>query len=129
MWFFEINGSWLGDAYVDLSPIRHEAMPNLWTVCETMEQYESKLKEITHQERLKDAFVLNASIGKVIYLNRTASLNFNVNLNNILNNRNIMTGGYQQGRFDYTNYTTSKYPNKYYFTQGFKIYVNMGVRF
>lgn len=129
MWFFEINGSWLGDAYVDLSPIRHEAMPNLWTVCETIEQYESKVKEITHQERLKDAFVLNASIGKVIYLNRTASLNFNVNLNNILNNRNIMTGGYQQGRFDYTNYTTSKYPNKYYFTQGFKIYVNMGVRF
>ena len=69
------------------------------------------------------------SIGHVIYLNRRASLNFNLSLNNLLNNTNIQTGGYQQGRFDYKNFTTSKYPNKYYYAQGFKMFLNVGVRF
>ena len=129
MWFFEVNGVYMADSYVDLSPIRHEAMPNLYKVCETEEELHAKVAEITRQERLKDNFVLNLSIGKLIYLNRTASLNINLNLDNVLNNRNIQTSGYQQGRFDYTNYTTTKYPNKYYYAQGFRAYVNVGVKF
>lgn len=128
-WYFNVNGSWMGDAYVSLSPIRHEAMPNLWTICSSQEELEAKIEEITRQEKLNDAFVLNASIGKVVYINRKVSLNFNLNVNNLLNNRKIQTSGYQQGRFDYTNYTTSKYPNKYYYAQGIKVYFNMGVRF
>ena len=129
MWFLEVNGVYMADSYVDLSPIRHEAMPNLYKVCETEEELHAKVAEITRQERLKDNFVLNLSIGKLIYLNRTASLNINLNLDNVLNNRNIQTSGYQQGRFDYTNYTTTKYPNKYYYAQGFRAYVNVGVKF
>lgn len=129
MWFFEVNGVYMADSYVDLSPVRHEAMPNLYKVCETEEELKAKVAEITRQERLKDNFVLNMSIGKLIYLNRTASLNINLNLDNVLNNRNIQTSGYQQGRFDYTNYTTTKYPNKYYYAQGFRAYVNVGVKF
>ena len=73
--------------------------------------------------------MIDASIGHVIYLNRRASLNINLNLNNILDNRNIMTGGYQQGRFDYKNFSTGKFPNKYYYAQGFKMFLNLGVRF
>lgn len=129
MWFFNINASWMGDSYVDISPVRHEAMPNLYKVAETEQQLQDILKVITTQEKLKNAFVLNASIGKLIYLNRQASMNINVNVDNILNNRNIMTGGYQQGRFDYTNFNVAKYPNKYYYAQGIKVFVNVGVRF
>ena len=73
--------------------------------------------------------MLNLSIGKLIYLNRSASLNVNLNIDNVLNNKNIQTGGYQQGRFDYTNYTTTRYPNKYYYAQGIKVYFTVGVRF
>ena len=69
------------------------------------------------------------SIGKLIYLSRSSSLNINLNLSNLLDNKNIQTGGYQQGRFDYKNYDMSKYPNKYYYAQGFKMYLNLGVRF
>ena len=87
------------------------------------------MKDIANQEKLNEALVINMSIGKVIYLNRRASLNINLNLNNLLNNTNIQTGGYQQGRFDYKNFTTTKYPNKYYYAQGFKMFLNLGVRF
>ena len=94
MWFFNLNANWMGDSYVDLAPIRHEAMPDLWQAVETQDELDAKIKEITTQEKLKNAFVVNASVGKVIYT-RWGSININVSVNNLLNNRNIMTGGHQ----------------------------------
>ena len=94
-----------------------------------MEQaLEEKISEITHQDKLKNAFVLNFSIGKLIYT-KFGALNFNVSVNNLLNNRNIQTGGYQEGKFDYTNYSVNKFPNKYYYAQGIRVFVNFGIRF
>ncbi|MCM1483506.1 MAG: TonB-dependent receptor [Muribaculaceae bacterium] len=129
MWFFNVNASWMGNSYVNLSPIRHEALTDLWTVYPNPEQLAQAVAEITGEERLNNAFVLNASIGKLIYLNRSMSLNLNVNVDNILNKKNIMTYGYQQGRFDYTDFNRLKYPNRYFFAQGIKVFVNVGLRF
>ncbi len=127
-WYFELNGTFLTDAYIDLSPIRHEYMPNLASFVGA-ENYEQKVKEITNQEKLRNAFVLNASVGKVVNINRNSSLNINVSVNNLLNKRDIQTGGYQQSRFDFKGYDVSKYPNRYYYAQGIRIYANIGVRF
>ena len=129
MWFFEISASYMDKAYIDLSPIRHEQMDDLYTQASTEEELIEMMKSISKQEKLNSAFVMGASIGHVIYLNRRASLNLNLNVDNMLNNKNIMTGGYQQGRFDYKNFTTGKFPNKYYYAQVIKIYLNVGVRF
>ena len=129
MWFFEVTGTYMDKAYIDLSPIRHEQMDELYTMAATEEELVNMMKEISKQEKLNSAFVLGASIGHVIYLNRRSSLNLNLNVDNILNNRKIMTGGYQQGRFDYKNYTTGKFPNKIYYAQGIKVYLNVGIKF
>lgn len=133
-WFFELSANWMGDAYVDLAPSRHEEMPDLYTVVKPApgqsyeEAIKEKISEITTQEKLKDAFVLNLSIGKLIYT-KWGSLNFNLSVNNLLNNRNIQTGGYQEGKFDYTTYDVSKFPNKYYYAQGIRVFFNFGIRF
>lgn len=129
MWFFNVNATWMGDSYVNLSPIRHEALGNLWTQYPDEASLSEAVKAITAEEKLNNAFTLNASIGKLIYINRTMSLNINLNVDNILNKKNIMTYGYQQGRFDYTDFNRLKYPNKYYFAQGIKVFVNVGLRF
>ena len=128
-WFFGINASYMGNAYVNLTPVRHEALSNLWTLYPDEATLTEKIDEITTQEKLNDAFTLNASIGKIVNINRKVSMNFNLSVDNILNKRNIMTYGYQQGRFDYTNFDSSKYPNKYYYAQGIKVFLNVGVRF
>lgn len=134
MWFFGINANFFSNGYVDLAPTRHEEMPELYTVVkpapgQTIEQaVQEKVEQIAYQHRLKDAFVLNLSVGKVIYT-RFGSLNFNLSVNNVLNNRNIQTGGYQEGKFDYTNYNVNKFPNKYYYAQGIRIFFNFGIRF
>lgn len=129
MWFFEVSGTYMDKSYIDLSPVRHEQMDDLYTMANTEEELVDMMKSISKQEKLNSAFVLGASVGHVIYLNRRASLNLNLNVDNILNNKKIMTSGYQQGRFDYKNYTTGKFPNKIYYAQGIKIYLNVGVRF
>ncbi len=130
-WYVELNGAWMNRSYVSISPVRHETMPTLYTMADSEEHLMQMIKDISQQEKLNEALVINASIGHVIYINRTASFNINLNLNNILNNKNIQTGGYQQGRIDtkdITN-TANKFPNKYYYAQGFKVFLNLGLKF
>ena len=68
-------------------------------------------------------WMVDGSIGKSIRL-KHGSLNFNLMVTNILNNRKIVSGGYEQSRSDYTLdkdnnvkdrvYKFSKNPKKYY---------------
>ena len=128
-WFFNINGTWQGDAYVNLSPAYHESMPGLATMFPTQSEIEAKIEELAHQDKLDSHFTLNASIGKAIYFRNGPSLNFNLNINNVLNNRDVVTYAYQQGRVDTKNYDRNAYPNRYQYAQGIRLFLNVGVRF
>lgn len=128
-WFFNVNGTFQGDAYVNLAPAYHEAMPDLWKFCDNEQELLAKIEELSAQDKIKNAFTLNVSIGKLIYINRKVSLNINVNLNNILNNRDVVTYAYQQGRVDRKNYDRGAYPNRLSYAQGIRAFVNVGIRF
>lgn len=128
MWFFGINATWMGDAYMYLSPMRHFAMDGIASAGDTEESIIAKMKEITHQSKMNNAFVLNASIGKVLYTS-FGSINFNLGITNMLNNRNIMVFGQQQNRFDYDTFNVNKWPNRIRYAQGIKINFNVGIRF
>ncbi|MDE6207131.1 MAG: TonB-dependent receptor [Muribaculaceae bacterium] len=130
-WFFNVNATWQGDAYVNLAPRYHEALPTLWENYPgySEEELAAKVAELSTQDKLKNAFTLNASIGKLIYINRNVSLNLNLNVNNILNNKDIVTYAYQQGRLDTKEFDRLKYPNRYNYAQGIRVYFNVGVRF
>lgn len=86
------------------------------------------------QEKFDGGFMLDASIGKYIRLKKGKSLSINLSAQNILNNRNLRTGGYEQNRDD--NYDTgvaksykfSKNP-KYYYANGVNCFLNIGFKF
>ena len=92
---------------------------------------------IGSKEKLKGGFLLDASVGKLIYLNnRKQQLNINLSFNNILNNTSMITGGYQQGRVSRDNKSVTKdiqsvdkFPNKYYYAWGFNMFINVGFKF
>lgn len=129
-WFFNINATFQGDAYVNLAPRYHQALPALWEQFgSSEEELAAKVKELSAQDKIRNAFTLNASIGKVIYINRKVSLNINLNVNNILNNRNVVTYAYQQGRMDTRDYNRDKFPTRFNYAQGIRAYLNIGVRF
>lgn len=135
-WYFNINATWQGDAYVNLSPVYHTELSDLYTawpgaeVAPDEEQWlKDKTKEMTTQDKLKNSFSLNLSIGKSLYINRKVSMNFNLSINNILNNEDVVTYAYQQSRMDTKTYDRTKYPNRYLYAQGTRVFFNVGVRF
>ncbi len=86
------------------------------------------------QEKCKGGFMLDASIGRHIRLNRGRSLSINLSLQNILNNDDLRTGGYEQNRDDYyatgeqRTYQFSKNA-KYYYANLFNFFLNVGYKF
>ena len=86
------------------------------------------------QERLRGGFLLDVSIGKLIYFKNRSALSINLSVNNILNTA-LITGGYQQGRLPWNtksetlDYNYGKYPNKYYYAYGTNFFLNLGYRF
>ena len=86
------------------------------------------------QEKAKGGFMLDASIGKYIRLKKGKSLSINLSVQNISNNRNLKTGGYEQNRSDSYNtgndraYKFSK-NSKYYYANAINGFLNIGFKF
>ena len=87
-------------------------------------------------------FLVDVSIGKLIYLKNRQSISINLTVNNLLNNTNFKTGGYQQARLprqtiqgadDDKNSVISpnawKFPSKYYYAWGTNFYLNIQYKF
>lgn len=128
-WYFNVNMTWQGDAYVNLAPRYHEVLPNIYQ--DLGAEAADRIKELSIQEKIKNAYSLNASIGKALYLKKV-TLNFNLNLTNITNNKDIATYAYQQGRMKTSSvgaYDRNYFPTRFNYAQGFRMYLNVGVRF
>ena len=87
-------------------------------------------------------FLVDVSVGKLIYLPNRQSISINLTVNNLLNNTNFKTGGYQQARLprqtrqgvaDSENSVISpniwKFPSKYYYAWGTNFYLNIQYKF
>jgi hypothetical protein len=89
---------------------------------------------IPSQYKGKGGFMVDASIGKHISLKNKKSFNINLSLDNILNNRNMITGGYEQNRKELKadgsrdTYRFSKNPYLYY-ANAFNAYLNISLSF
>ena len=125
-WFFELSASAVGRNYLQAAPSRRKASNYVGINPFDPESYEA-YKTLTTQERLDDAVTMDASIGKMIYLKNRQALNFNFSVTNLLNNKGIRTGGYEQGRID-TSYP-NRFASRYYYMQGMNVFLNMSYRF
>jgi len=94
-WFFELNGQYFANSYLDMNPLYRTGMAvggpdGVATPAE--------IEYMTAQEKFDPAFILNASAGKSWYIHRKYNIGFSLEVKNILNNRNVKTGGYEQTR-------------------------------
>lgn len=81
------------------------------------------------QEKCKGGFMLDASIGKSINLPHSRRLNINLQIQNLNNNTNLKTGGYEQNRADRSyDYIFSK-NNYYYYANGINAFLNVSLKF
>ena len=81
------------------------------------------------QEKAKGGFMLDASIGKSIYLSGGKRLSINLQVQNITNNTNMKTGGYEQNRADRPyDYIFSR-NNFYYYANAINAFLNVSLKF
>ncbi len=125
-WFLGLNVNAADRNYIDVSPLRRIA--STYANLNPNEAADvASHQTLTHQERFAGAVTLDASVGKIIYLKGGNSVNFNLSVNNILNKKDIRTGGYEQGRVD-TEYP-DKFNSKYFYMQGINCFLNASYRF
>ena len=84
-------------------------------------------------------FLVDVSVGKLIYLKNRQSISINLTVNNLLNNTHFKTGGYQQARLPRQSKQNSeqsvitpnawKFPSKYYYAWGTNFYLNFQYKF
>lgn len=128
-WYFNADASWLADYYVRLAYPRHQVIAGLGSFVDSEEQLAELVGRFTAQEKLPNNWVVNASVGKNIYLTRSASMNINLSASNLINNRNLITQATEQFRIDTKTFNPNAFPTKYQYAQGLKIYLNVGFRF
>ena len=92
----------------------------------------AEIEYMTTQERFDPAWLVNLSIGKSWYIQRTYQLGFSLNVKNLLNNTDVKTGGYEQTRV--VDNTVGKerfyrFDPKYFYMAGTNYMLNIYFRF
>ena len=128
-WFLDANVNFFDKSYLAMNPLfRTDAA----TAGPDKIVTPWEIEDMTAQEKFKKAWVVNFSIGKSWYLHRKYQIGVNINVNNVLNNKNVKTGGFEQSRM--VDNTLSKecyykFDPKYYYMPGLNYMINFYVRF
>ena len=127
-WFFEVDAQYFANSYLDMNPLYRT---ELATAGPDKVATPVEIEYMAAQEKFDPVFLLNASVGKSWYINRKYNFGFSLNVQNILNNKNVKTGGYEQTRLidskDMKRYY--RFDSKYFYMQGVNYMLNLYFRF
>ncbi len=122
-WFASANVNFFGKSYLEFAPTRRttNAINNLGTG-------DPLIKEITEQQKLDGGNTIDISIGKSWKI-KNYYIGINLNVNNILDKQDLITGGYEQMRFDDDKHIVNKFPPKYFYAYGRTYFLMLTFRF
>lgn len=110
-WFLDLNANYYDRIYLSYSPCyRYHSSATARGNCFDNNE---PIRSAFEQAKGHGGFMLDGSIGRSIYL-KGGSLSINLSVTNILNNTNIVTGGYEQSRSDYSKKTDGTTTNRAY---------------
>lgn len=148
-WWVGVSGNYLMDQYLDFSLLNKTSAMYIdpasgkyygaGTDAVTGMSYPAATPELvaqlTKQTKFDDQFMLNVNAGKSFLIGKYR-MGISLSLNNILNNRNYVTGGFEQGRSvnfpEFYAESTKKYPSfapKLWYDRGFTYFANVYLRF
>lgn len=119
-WFVNANFNYYDWMWLEFNPARRTEAGT-----ELVDPNSATWSNIIDQQRLKGQFTMDVFAGYSWRLNnqfkklpRPFYLVFNIGVNNITNNRNFITGGFEQLRFDFENKDVNKFPPRYFYSYG-----------
>lgn len=94
-WFTGVNFNYFSNTYLDASPDRRteEAVAKYVTT-------DPQVGEVIDQTKLDADYIVNFYVGKSWRIKNKYYLKLNINVNNVLDNTDFETGGFEQLRYD-----------------------------
>lgn len=130
-WWFNMNLNYFRHMFLDFNPLRRTE-----SVTSGLEPGSEMWNKIVDQEQLENQFTLDAFAGYSYMLNRNIKglkkrnyLVFTLGVNNILNNQDVVSGGFEQLRFDFTGKDTERFPPRRFYAYGINFFASIGLRF
>lgn len=126
-WFVNLNFNYFDRIFIDFNEVRRtEEALDLIEV--GSEQYDRTIG----QEQVKAQYTLDLFGGVSWKMNNTFKnmkrdyfMFFTLGVNNILNNTDFITGGYEQTRLDFDEGNLDKFPSRYYYSYGTNFFLNI----
>lgn len=129
-WFVSLTGNYFDQRWLDVNPIRRTS-----AAVDGIDPKGTQWHEIIDQTKLSTAYTVDFFGGYSYKISRTANkqkpmyLVLNAGINNLLNDKNIITGGYEQLRFDFDTKDPKQFPPKLYYAYGLNYFVSLTLRF
>ena len=130
-WYINVNVNYFDQMWLDFNPVRRTA-----AAVDGVPENSQKWLDIIDQTRLKSQFSVDAFAGYSWLLNKRFKslrkrtfLAFNLGVTNILNNKNIVSGGFEQLRYDFVDKDINKFPPKQFYAYGTTFNASMALRF
>ncbi len=127
-WSLFVNFNYFDRVYTSYNPIRRTVF-----AVEGVDPGSQQYEDILRQEDLPGRFTMDASwfkSWKVNWLGEKSSfVSLSVGLTNVLDNQDLITGGFEQLRFDFTDQDINAFPSRYFHFQGFNYFINANYRF
>jgi hypothetical protein len=133
-WFVSLTGNYFDDMYLDFSPIRrtNQAVDGLDV---TKDADNTIYHQVIDQTKWDPQYTVDFFGGyswklpKSFGLKKATFLVINAGVNNLTNNKDIVTGGYEQLRFDFQGKNANKFPPKLYYAYGLNYFLGLTLRF
>lgn len=129
-WFASVNFN-----YFDWMWLAHNPARRTESAVDLVDPDSKAFRNIVDQERLKGQFTMDLSVGYSWLLNnqfrnlkKRFFLVFNASVTNVTNNKNLVTGGYEQLRYDYFQKNPDKFPSRYFYAYGTTYFVSVAFR-
>lgn len=131
-WFVNLNFNYFDDIYLDFNPDRrtvnavsYVATPEFSN--QVVEPGSPLWNSIIQQEKAPAGYTLDMFGGKSWKI-RDLYLYLNVGVNNILDKKDFITGGFEQYRFDYESKDVNRFPSNYFYSFGRNYFISLALR-
>jgi hypothetical protein len=131
-WMISLAINYFNKMWIDINPIRRT-----YKAVQDVVYPSAARNEILAQQEFDGQYSLNfhgSYSWKLprrlrIYRKSAAYLVFSAAISNLLNNKNLINGGYEQLRYDFTTQSVDKFPPKYYYAYGINCFLSTAIRF
>ncbi len=130
-WFVNFNVNYFDQMWLDFNPVRRTT-----AAVEGLDDKSTNYRDIVGQTKFDAQYTVDVFAGYSWKANRVFKslkkntfIVLNAGVNNLLNNKNIVSGGFEQLRFDFRDRDINKFPPRKFYAFGLTFFASLGLRF